>query len=354
MPRNHAEPLTARFCLRCLPCLLLVPALALGQTLPPGLSKEESIVRTSISVLSEIMAVPVSSIPESMLAEAEGLAIIPNMIKGGFVVGVRHGRGVLLVRDEKNDWHAPVFISMTGGNIGWQIGLQATDVVLVFKTRQSVQGILGGKFTLGADAAAAAGPVGRQASAGTDGRLKAEIYSYSRSRGLFAGVSIDGSVIQIDQAANASYYLRATPGGPVVVPPSAATLVGEVTRYCGGGQPHEPKVLQTAGLAPHTASGQADAIRGQLARKAPLLASLLDPQWAAYLALPSEVVSDRGHPPIETLSGCLARFETVHRTPEYASLAQRPEFQSVYNLLRQYSAALSPAAGQMQLPPPPK
>jgi hypothetical protein len=140
----------------------------------------------------------------------------------------------------------------------------------------------------------------------------------------------------------------------VVVPPSAATLVGEVTRYCGGGQPPEAKVLQTTGLAPQPASGQADAIRSQLAREAPQLASLLDPQWAGYLALPSEVISDRGHPPIETLSGCLARFETVHRRPEYAPLAQRPEFQCVYGLLRQYSAALSPAAGKMQLPPPPK
>lgn len=348
MPRNRSARLTA-FC-----CLLLLPALALGQTLPQGFSKEESIVRTSISVLSEIMAVPVSSIPESMLSDAEGLAIIPNMIKGGFVVGVRHGRGVLLVRDEKANWHAPVFISMTGGNIGWQAGLQSTDVVLVFKTKQSVQGILNGKFTLGADAAAAAGPVGRQASAGTDGRLKAEIYSYSRSRGLFAGVSIDGSVIQIDKVANASYYVSSVPGGPVVVPPSAVALVDAVTKYCGGGQPQPVEILQTARLAPQPANGQADAIRKQLAQAAPELANLLDRQWATYLALPSEVFNGRGHPPIETLNNCLARFEAVQRGPQYSPLVQRPEFQAVYGLLRQYSAALSPGTEKMQLPPPPK
>ncbi len=171
MPRN---PLTARF---CLPCLLLFPALALGQTLPPGLSKEESIVRTSISVLSEIMAVPVSSIPESIPAEAEGLAIIPQHDQGRLRRRGPPRAGVLLVRDEKANWHAPVFISMTGGNIGWQAGLQATDVVLVFKTRQSVQGILGGKFTLGADAAPPPDRSGGR-SAEDRRRLKAEIYSY--------------------------------------------------------------------------------------------------------------------------------------------------------------------------------
>ena len=121
-----------------------------------------------------------------------------------------------MVRDEQGAWQAPQFVSLTGGSVGWQAGVQATDVILVFKTQKSIQGLMEGKFTLGVDAAAAAGPVGREATAATDATLKAEIYSYSRSRGLFAGVSLDGSALQIEYEANQSYY-RAPPA------PSRAT-----------------------------------------------------------------------------------------------------------------------------------
>jgi hypothetical protein len=113
--------------------------------------------------------------------------------------------GVLLVRDQNGAWHAPVFIELTGGNVGWQVGVQSTDIALVFKTPQSVSGLLDGKFTIGADAAVAAGPVGRQAGAATDSRLNAEIYSYRDSRGLFAGVALDGSVIKVESDRNAAY-----------------------------------------------------------------------------------------------------------------------------------------------------
>src|SRR5262249_16811056 len=140
------------------------------------------------------------------LRDAQGIAVVPGLIKGGFVVGVRHGRGIVIVKDDNGNWRAPSFITITGGSIGWQAGVQATDVVLVFKTRKSIQGLLSGKFTIGADASAAAGPVGREASAATDATLRAEIYSYSRSRGLFAGAAIDGSMISIDNPLTATYY----------------------------------------------------------------------------------------------------------------------------------------------------
>ncbi len=114
-------------------------------------SREDRTVQDANTALAEIMAIPNSGIPKEMLNNAHAVAIIPKVIKGGFVVGARHGNGVLLVRDSTGAWHAPVFIELTGGNVGWQIGVQSTDVVLVFKTPQSVSGLLNGKFTIGAD-----------------------------------------------------------------------------------------------------------------------------------------------------------------------------------------------------------
>lgn len=163
-------------------------------------------IQTSTEVLQQIMAIPEKGIPPQLFSDAAGVAIIPNVIKVGFVVGGRHGRGVLLVRDEAGAWSDPVFISITAGSVGWQIGAQSTDVVLVFRNRGSVENILQGKFTLGADAAVAAGPVGRRVEGATDIELKAEIYSYSRSRGLFAGISLEGSSLQIDHDAVERFY----------------------------------------------------------------------------------------------------------------------------------------------------
>jgi hypothetical protein len=289
-----------------------------------------------------------------MMADAQGIAILPNVIKGGFVVGARHGKGVLLVRDENGSWQTPTFISLTGGNIGWQVGLQATDLILVFRTRQSVQGILNGKLTIGADAAAAAGPVGRQAAAATDGRLKAEIYSYSRSRGLFAGVSIDGSVLKVDQFANATYYRSPNSGQPATVPASALQLLDQVAAYCDVSRlPAASLTGQQPALAEEHATRQADAVRNQLAQIAPKLYGLLDQQWGAYLALPAEVFTGDGHPSAEALTHSLAHFDTVAKDPRYRTLAERPEFQSTYGLLKQYISARPQDDNPLQLPPPP-
>ncbi|RII28174.1 MAG: hypothetical protein CXR30_13260 [Geobacter sp.] len=163
-------------------------------------------VGDAAAVLKEIMAVPEKGIPPALLSGAHGIAIIPGVIKLGFIIGGRYGTGVLLVRDAAGKWSSPSFISLAGGGIGWQIGAQSTDIILVFKSRQSIEGIKKGKFTLGADAAVAAGPVGRSMEAATDVKLKAEVYSYSRSRGLFAGISLEGAALQIDHEANAAFY----------------------------------------------------------------------------------------------------------------------------------------------------
>ncbi len=157
-------------------------------------------------VLEAFSAIPENAIPPALLERAHGVAVIPAVIKVGFVVGARRGRGVLVVRQADGSWSNPAFITLTGGSLGWQIGGQSTDVVLVFKSSRSVEGITSGKFTLGVDAAAAAGPVGRQTAAATDITFGAEVYSYSRSRGLFLGVSLDGAAIQIDTQAARDFY----------------------------------------------------------------------------------------------------------------------------------------------------
>lgn len=351
----------------CLATCLLVSPEASGQQL------EEQTVQAATAVLAETMATPGNQIPQAMLSDAHGVAIIPNVIKGGFVVGARHGRGVLFIREADGAWHAPVFITLTGGNIGWQVGLQSSDIILVFKTPRSIQGILSGKLTIGADAAAAAGPVGRQTAAATDGRLQAEIYTYSRSRGLFAGVSIDGSVVRIDQLATGAYYQSAGPGQPLIVPPSAQQLTQTVAAYASG-SPSSPSASGTAnlpGLTPapgsvaqvpnpqpstivqqHRATN-ADVLRNQLTQLAPEMYELMDDQWKNYLALPSQVFLTGPHPSAAEVGAAVERFNRVATDPAFAKLAARPEFQSVHAMLKHYQQSLNPQSTNLQLPAPP-
>jgi lipid-binding SYLF domain-containing protein len=181
--------------------VLLLPALAAHAEDPP-LTRASNAVR----VLDDIMQAPDKAIPQDLLREARAIAVMPDMIKAGFIFGGRRGEGLISVKTADGTWSNPSFISMTGGSIGFQAGVSSTDVVLVFRTQRGVDSIMRGTFTLGADASAAAGPVGRTASAATDGQLKAEIYSYSRTRGLFAGVALDGSALRIDYDANEAVY----------------------------------------------------------------------------------------------------------------------------------------------------
>jgi len=178
--------------------------------LPPVLSRagvsEEAKVQASTAIIREVMDIPECAIPPSLLRSAQGIAIFPDVLKGAFVFGARYGVGVMLVRNEDRSWGNPVFFRLIGGSFGWQVGAQSTDVILVLNSIRSLDAICGGKFTLGADASIAAGPVGRQAEAGTDILLRAEILSYSRSRGLFLGLSLEGAAMQVDYGATASYY----------------------------------------------------------------------------------------------------------------------------------------------------
>ncbi len=185
--------------------LLLVAGLLLS---PPAQSSElDKKLDEATEVVNTFHAIPEQGIPTALLKRAYAIAVIPDMIKAGFVVAGRHGRGVISTRTDTG-WSDPAFIKLTGGSIGWQAGVQAADLVLVFTNKRGVENLSRGKFTLGADAAVAAGPLGRNTSAATDHRLKAEVYSYSRARGLFAGVSIQGASLRMDHNANASYYVR--------------------------------------------------------------------------------------------------------------------------------------------------
>lgn len=185
---------------------LLVVLLVAASNAAWAASKQVQEMQDATSVLNDFVSIPEDSIPPALLRQAYGIAVIPSVIKAGFVVGGRYGTGVLSVRTADGKWSHPVFIRLAGASVGWQIGASSTDIILVFKTQRGVDKIIDGEVTLGADAAVAAGPVGRSAGAATNLRLNAEIYSYSRSRGLFAGVSLEGGVITIDADANWSYY----------------------------------------------------------------------------------------------------------------------------------------------------
>jgi lipid-binding SYLF domain-containing protein len=169
--------------------------------------REDSRLATATAVLTETQGMPDQSVPNWLLQRAEGIAVLPTVVKVGLVLGGRGGKGVLAVRDVQGRWSNPMFITLAGGSFGWQAGIETSDIILVFTTRRSLEGVTGGKLTLGVDAAVAAGPVGRQASAATDIGLS-EVYCYSRSRGLFAGLAIDGSVLTIDNGANSAFYGR--------------------------------------------------------------------------------------------------------------------------------------------------
>ena len=170
-------------------------------------AREEGRLLTATEVLQEVKAMPDVKLPDKLLAHAYGIAVIPDVTKVAFIFGGRHGNGVLSVRDKlTSPWSNPVFVSLTGGSWGFQAGAQSSDIILVFTTKTGIEGIAGGKLTLGADASVATGPVGRQGSAATDMNFNAEIYSYARTRGLFGGVALDGSVIAINRSANASLY----------------------------------------------------------------------------------------------------------------------------------------------------
>jgi lipid-binding SYLF domain-containing protein len=168
--------------------------------------REEARLLTANQVLNEALGSPDQFVPTRLLERAYGIAVVPDVTKIAFFFGGRRGNGVLVARDPSGHFSQPVFVNLTGGSFGFQWGVQSTDVILVFTTKRSIDRIASGQLTLGADASVAAGPVGRAASAGTNPTFSAEVYSYSRNRGLFVGVALDGSALTIDNDADSRFY----------------------------------------------------------------------------------------------------------------------------------------------------
>ena len=176
-------------------------------TLAQSTSNEEKRVTDAAAVLETLVRAPDQEIPDYILERAEAIVVIPTLVKGGFIVGAQHGRGIMSVRDrETSKWSAPGFIALTGGSVGWQIGVQSVDLVLLVMNREGVKDLLDNEFKLGANASVAAGPLGRQGEASTDASLSAQILAYSRAKGLFAGLALEGASLRIDRDANEKFY----------------------------------------------------------------------------------------------------------------------------------------------------
>ncbi len=173
-------------------------------------TKASGRVEAAATVLDEIQGAPDQRIPEEVLASAECVAVVPSLLNGGFVFGGRYGKGVASCRTPKG-WSAPAFFTIGGGSFGLQIGGQATDVIMLIMNKNGMNNLLSSQFKLGADASAAAGPVGRHASADTDWKMRAEVLTYSRSRGLFAGLELSGAVIKQDKGSTRDFYGRMVP-----------------------------------------------------------------------------------------------------------------------------------------------
>jgi lipid-binding SYLF domain-containing protein len=221
-----------------LPYLPVVAAILLAVS-PAAFASdhEDDVSRTqnAARVFQEIMDTPDKGIPHDLLEKAKCVAIIPGTKKFAFVWGGNYGRGVATCRTSAG-WSAPMFIAIEGGSFGFQIGGSSTDIVLLFMNRHALESLLGDKFKLGGDATVAAGPVGRAASAGTDVRLDAEILSYSRAKGIFAGISLEGTVVMADKTGDSSMYGHEVDrheilNGTIPVPPSARRLISKLSRY---------------------------------------------------------------------------------------------------------------------------
>ncbi len=310
----------------------------------------EAVVESE-QVLNELMAIPARQIPQALLAEAQGIAIIPNVIKIGFIGGARRGHGVVLMRDAEGEWSLPQFVILTGGSVGFQAGIQGSDVVLVFTTRKGVDGLMSGKFTIGVDAAASAGPIGRNAEIGTDATLRSEIYSYSRSRGLFLGVALDGSVLEVDHESHAAYYGSPTGQVPARIPKAAVDL----RQYLTDLTPRTPATTPDSDTpAPKSSPRVIEGLRRSLVQNANDLHARLSPEWRSYLALPKEVYQAGTPPSEEIMQDTIKRYKTISTDSKYQDLAQHVEFQRTYEVLLEYDKAVSSTHPTLNLPAPPR
>ncbi len=215
--------------------LLSLPLIARAQD--ETRAKDIDRIEEAATVLDEIMAAPDNGIPDEILHDSKCVAVVPSMMRGAFVFGANYGKGVASCRTDKG-WSAPAFIKVEGGSFGFQIGGQAVDVVMVIMNENGMKNLLSSKFKLGADASVAAGPVGRHADAATDWKMRAQVLTYSRARGVFAGLSLSGAVIKQDMDDTRAFYGRVVPfrtllTGTVVAPDDSQKFLGALLKYAG-------------------------------------------------------------------------------------------------------------------------
>lgn len=202
---------------------------------PKDTNKAEDRIQAAANVIDQIESAPDTGIPEEVLGSAECVAVVPSLLKGGFIVAANYGRGVASCRTPTG-WSAPAFLFTSGGSIGFQIGGQAIDLVMLIMNKDGMRNLLNSKFKLGADASVAAGPVGRHAAADTDWKMRAQVLTYSRARGVFAGVSLAGAVIKQDKDATREFYGRMVPfrtslTGKVEAPNSAYPFLNTLSKW---------------------------------------------------------------------------------------------------------------------------
>jgi lipid-binding SYLF domain-containing protein len=210
-----------------------------ANAVPKNLQEYSERATNAAEVLNETMGIPDKGIPDDLMAKAQAVAVFPRVVKAAFIVGGRYGKGLVSQRLPNGRWSTPAFIQIGGGSVGLQIGGEATDLVLVFVNREGVESLLKGKVTLGGDASVAAGPVGRSAEAGTDVRFGSAIYSYSRSKGLFAGLALNGASITMDDSANHKVYGKPVTGEDILLE-RQVTMNAVVKPFVAALESHSP------------------------------------------------------------------------------------------------------------------
>jgi lipid-binding SYLF domain-containing protein len=312
LPTRSRFPVAGLLTATLLAVAAVAPANSFAQAAPIAAPAEEARALLAVDVLNEMQSLPELRIPDTLLRRAQGIAIIPDMARGALLIGGRGGKGVLLVRNTDGQWSNPAFITVGGLSFGWQFGVQTVDVVLVFTTRESIEGVTGGKLTLGADASIAVGPLGRQASGATDTTFASEVYAYSRAKGLFAGIALDGGVVAMDRKANARFYQKPGVLASEILAPSApqppfsgqrvtiaVSKLTEMARNPPAPRPSlAPPMPPTSSATPATPAATVEA--APAAPLAPASEAALAPASAAALAPASEAAPAASTRSLET------------------------------------------------------
>ena len=211
-----------------LSAIMALTAATLAAVSGPDTQDERARAQNAATVLDSIMAAPDQEIPADLLAKAHGIAVIPNVVKGAFLAGGHFGKGLVSARDENGKWGTPLYVDIGGGSFGLQIGVEATDLILVFTEPDGLREMLKDNLKLGVEAGAVAGPVGRRVEAGTNVTFDSPIYSYSRNKGVFAGVALDGSILSVDDSSNQEVYGKDVTGSDILI--AKKVPVNDVTR----------------------------------------------------------------------------------------------------------------------------